>query len=298
MKALSFIFCILFGTALFAQIQGPVNLKHLGISFNIPEGWVGQQNENGMMMGSYTEPGIVIFSISEYHSIEGLMEELRKGLLDDNGTNLQLSKPPIKIQDNVYQVEFAGKIEWQEAKGHGIVHLNNLGKDPSFLYITSPAQFTDQNKQIIHKIYNSLKLFKPEGEDYEKQWREFLSNVRLTYLDSYYSGPSTTGGAYIGGSSKTEIDLCVQGYFFFNSSSQVSGGSASSSLGSSGGKNGQGQWSIDLGISGNPTLSLKFHNGEVWEYLITQKDNTGEVLYLNDKKYFRTRGGQYSARCN
>jgi hypothetical protein len=292
------IFLLLVSIDMSAQIQGPVNYKHLGIAFEIPGGWVGQQTDNGLTMGSYTEPGMLIFSLGEYQTETRLFQELQNSYADENGTRLFLVHPPVRIRENVYEVEMAGTIQWEPAKAYGIVQLNPLGKDPSFLYITSPEQFTSENRRIVNKIHGSLKLFRPETGELTNQWKEFLSNVRLTYLDSYYSGPSTAGGAYVGGSSKTEIDLCPQGYFLFNSSSQVVGGSAGASLGSSNGNNGHGQWQVDVGVSGNAVLRLQFYTGENREYVITGQDNSGEVIYLDNAKYFRTRGGQYAARCN
>ena len=57
---------------------------------------------------------------------------------------------------------------------------------------------------------------------------------------------------------------------------------------------GNGAWDIIVGHTGQPTLVLKYNNGEVISYTLTYEDSK---LYLDGTRYFRTTQGEYAPSC-
>jgi len=75
--------------ALAAQKTGAVEYKELGLAFSIPQGWVGQETDEGFLMGHNTEPGFILLLPHEYNSLENLRQEAAEGI-EDEGVSLQL----------------------------------------------------------------------------------------------------------------------------------------------------------------------------------------------------------------
>ena len=76
--------------ALAAQKTGVVEYKELGLAFSIPQGRVGQETDEGFLMGHHTEPGFILLLPHEYSSLETLRQEAAKGIKDE-GVSLQMT---------------------------------------------------------------------------------------------------------------------------------------------------------------------------------------------------------------
>ena len=57
-----------------AQQTGKVDYPYLGISFTIPEDWLGQEQQGFYLMGSNTTPGYLMISTHEATSLDQLRE--------------------------------------------------------------------------------------------------------------------------------------------------------------------------------------------------------------------------------
>jgi hypothetical protein len=156
--------------------------------------------------------------------------------------------------------------------------------------------YTAIHKQTALELYQTFQYKKIERsasvEAELKEWREWFQNVRLVYMDSYYSssGTGSVGGGY---SSEERIDLCAAGYFNFSSSSDVSVSSTGASGYGYGNDQGQGKWEV---ITRRNTfiLVLKYANGEVSEYDLKYEDSK---LYLNGYRYYRITEGEERPDC-
>ena len=79
MKNLTIIvFALMISFQTFAQDTGIVNDPILGISFKIPDGWVGQQSGDYLVMGHNSIPGMIIMSMHQ-SNLEQLKEEAKNG---------------------------------------------------------------------------------------------------------------------------------------------------------------------------------------------------------------------------
>jgi len=128
-----------------------------------------------------------------------------------------------------------------------------------------------------------------------EKWKYELSNVKLTYMDSYYSPSYSDGGISGGYESKKVFDLCKAGYFHYYGSDNTALGGDYASGYSAGSSRGSGSWDVIANAAGQPVLQLKFNGGEVWEYRIEMKD---KKLFLNGDRYYRTWSGEYAPSCN
>jgi hypothetical protein len=282
-----FFLCIPFFTQ--GQDSGYKDFPNLGISFTIPNGWVGQENESGYAMGSYTEPGIILVLPHQTGNFEQLKEEARQGIEDDQGTSLVLQGEIRDFLSNGIQADYQGSISFQPAKAHAVGLINPHGAGITIIAMTTTDQFSAVHQNLVEEIARSVKFVEVEVKESSSQWSDMLKNARLTYMNSYSSSSGSYDGYSTGGgySDKIEIDLCAKGYFNHSSSSSMSfdtGGGFGSSHDSG---QGSGTWKVIVNASGQDVLQLNFYSGEVYEYVLSLQDNK---TYLNDRRYFRTYG--------
>jgi hypothetical protein len=279
----------------FAQLTGKINYEKLGISFEIPQGWKGQGGDGSVILGSDNIPGIVLITSHSY-SVEDLKREAQKGIYDENGTVLSLGGPLENISENALGGTFTGTLEWQPAKAY-VLGVANPYHSPgiSIMAVTLSNMYTEEHEKVCKQIYNSLIIKEVDRSKELGEWNKWLSNVRLTYMDSHYSSSYTDGGISAGYSSDTKIDLCSAGYFKFNSNSNTTfSGDGVSGYGVDQDA-GDGRWKIVIGASGEPSLILNFQNGEQYVYKLEYYD---EKLFLNGDRFFRTTSGEYAPNCN
>lgn len=277
-----------------AQLQGQVNYDELGISFTIPDGWQGQEGEDMIVLGSNTIAGLVIITTHTSNKNE-LIQEAKAGIVDQNGTNMQLEESIETLTNNAVAGMFTGTMEYQQAKAYviGMVNPNEGGIGVTIMSVSTAEAFSQANKDVATELYQSFKFKKIDKSSELAEWKEWLSNVRLTYMDSYYSPSSTDGGVGGGYSNEERIDLCSAGYFLFNSNNEMTISGDNVSGYNSGGNSGNGTWKI-VARGNQLVLLLKYHTGQESSYNLEYKD---EKLYLNGYRYYRTTEGEYAPNC-
>lgn len=262
--------------------------KDFGIRFTLPKGWIAQKNDAGYLLGSQTEKGIIVMTGNEYSSLEQMRTEAKQGLVDENGTNLQLAGEIVAIGGNGLGVPYQGMVEGQPAKAYAVGLLSPFGGGVSIIAMVETADYSEKYAEYVKAIASSMKFSKPELPPIAEQWKRDLSGAKLTYLWSY-SSRGYTDGSYAGGSQQIEIHLCPQGFFKYSdrSHSSIDGGYSSgynASAFGSGKDQGQGTWDVTA-HGRTPVLVLKFHDGRVMEYTIGYEN---KKLYLNGNRYFWT----------
>ena len=299
MKTAASLTFLLISISLFAQQTGKVDYPYLGLSFMIPSGWQGQETDSGFLMGSNTEPGVILMIPSNVKSLDILESNAHAGISDENGTHLQLIGNLDRIGSNAVGGTFEGFLEWQSAKAYIIGMINAFGDGVTIMCATSKEAFSSNHSQLAKQIAKSIKFSEPVIPPVAKQWGEALKGTRLKYMHSSYSNDGSYGdsGYTMGSSSSSEetIHLCAEGFFKYSSSNSMSfdtGGGFGSSNGSG---NGAGEWKVVGNASGQAVLQLNFNNGEVYEYVITQE---GDKTFLNGSGYFKTSSGQYAPDCH
>lgn len=262
--------------------------KSLGFKFTAPAGWEAQSTGSGYLLGSRTEQGFILVLMHAYSTVAQLKSAAQEGLADANGINLQVNGAARPFGSGGITVDFSGRIQSQAARGRAISLLSPFGGGITIMGATGQAAYSDNFAGYVESIAQTVVFARPEIPPVAEQWRQQLSNCRLTYLWSYYSG-GTGDGSYVGESQQTTIDLCAQGFFRFSDNNQmaVDGGNTfgANASGFGGGSNqGNGTWKIAAqGLQ--PVLVLTFYDGRVQEYRLSQQDGK---TFLDDKRFFLT----------
>ena len=282
------LFAFLAGSPAGAQgLSGDVSNAEWGVSFTVPDGWIGQQGQGGYVFGSHTLPGFILLLPHEFESVDALRAEARKGLDDGYGTRLSVEGEIRSFGENGLAASMTGLVEGQPARAYVVSLVAPQRGGITILTATDPSQYTDAYAARIERIAESIRFTEPAPAPVDAGWSERLRGSRLTYLYSYYSGGMD--GSYAGASEKTVIDLCSAGHFFFSGSSSLAvdggmGGGYNASGHAGGSEQGSGQWQV-VTRRGSPSLELTFQSGEVITYAITYPE---EKLHLNGERYFWT----------
>lgn len=291
------IFCtalLFFHISGWTQITGKVNYEKLGLSFEIPSGWKGQEGDGIVILGSDVIPGLVLLSTHTYNKQE-LIQEAQKGINEGNGTLLKLSGNLENLSPHAIGGEFSGTLEWQQAKAY-VIGVENPYSGPGVMIMAATLSnvYSAEHEKVCKQIFNSLQFAKIDRSKELAEWKQWLSNVRLTYMNSHYSSNYTDGGISGGYSSERKIDLCAKGYFNYRSNNDMTISGSGVSGYNSGNSAGDGTWKVIIGTSGEPTLILNFQNGEEYSYRLQYTD---QKLYMNGDRYFRTTEGEYAPNC-
>ncbi|KPM30709.1 Hypothetical protein I595_3206 [Croceitalea dokdonensis DOKDO 023] len=278
-----------------AQQDNLVTYPQLGLSFEIPEGWSGQEIDNGYLMGSDTTPGFILVTTHDLTTISAIQKELSQKF--EIGPNSKFF--PVgafeTIDSKTVGNTFTGTISGTNAKAFICGVLNVYGLGLTIISAASEGLFSNSLREKSLEVAKSAYFENPDLEtensiNYSeaKDWVKKFSNCRLTYMESHTS--YGTGGY----GKKVKIDLCGQGYFnhsAYNSLS-VSGGGYNGGYGSN--TNGAGTWTM-IEQNGDVILRLTFNSGEVYEYTVTIDHN--DKTFLNGKRYFRVYSGKYGPNC-
>lgn len=293
MKTTTIILCIWFPVLGISQISGEVNYEKLGISFEIPKGWIGQESEDMLIMQSNKASGYLIMQAHEF-TMAQLKSEARKGIADGNGTALKLDGE-LDIGPNYVGGVFEGTIEWEPSRAYLVGVINKKGLGVMIMGATAPGQYSDTYKDLCYQIYDSFEFTEVDRTSEYNEWKEWLSDSRLTYMNSNYSTDYSPGGISGGYSSTRKIDLCSKGYFsdYNYSDMSISGDNVSGYSTDEG--EGSGSWELNMDAYGSFTLTLTYNSGEVQAYDLAYRDGK---FFMNDTRYFVTSEGEYAPDCH
>lgn len=260
-----------------AQLTGRVDMPEIGLSFVIPEHWVGQPNGDVFVMGGMRDPGLILMVQHEYSTLDEIRSEARQGIVD-TGVSLQLKGDMVALGLQALGGQFEGTLEGHPAIAYVVAVLNPHGAGVTVMAMTDRANFSPRHKQLAEQVSSSLVFAKVDTSVVTRQAEQLLNHTRLNYMSSYTSG--TSGGM----NSQRYIDLCPNKRFNYSSSSFLSidvGGAYGSSHGARGGS---GRWAVSASSSRQAVLELHFDEGEVWRYDLNFND--GQTR-LNNVRYFR-----------
>lgn len=274
---------------------GLINYEKLGLSFEIPVGWIGQESNGMYLMGSNSKAGLIIIQPHQFNK-DQLQQQARTGIQEGSGTFFQLEGELQFLDKNAIGGFFSGTMEWENAKAYIIGIPKPFPYNPGITIsaITTPNLFDDSYKEICLSILKSVQFKEVDRKAELEEWKQFLSNSRLTYTDSYYSASGTSGLDGGGYSSKKIYDLCSSGYFTYSGRSSMSIDESGASASSASKNNGNGKWNIIIDSNGNPALQLLYYNGDEFTYALSYEN---QKLYLNSTRYFKTNSGEYAPNC-
>ncbi|MEM7103968.1 MAG: hypothetical protein AAF502_12600 [Bacteroidota bacterium] len=275
---------LLFSTSFFAQKTGHIDYEYLGISFDTPEGWMGQETETGYIFTSHTIAGmIIILPHDEQHTIEEVEAYANSGINEGPGNQLTLTGKLEKFGTRAIGGEFSGKIDWTKVNAFVVAKLNPYGKGVTIISTTTPEQYNANYRKYAVELANSIQYKQAAESQALKQFRQDLTGAKIKHLNTF-------GDASNGGSTKIEMDLCVNGRFSYyysafsgaNNANEISDFDISVSSNSQDNK--LGNWAIEQDGHGNAYLILNCENGEVIEYDLSYQNGTD--LHLDDTRYY------------
>lgn len=287
---LIFLLLFIFGINQFANSQNSnhVSIEQLGISFDIPEGWQGQELNKGILLQHRSIRGIIFISTHNYSKSQ-LLQEAQNGMNDGQGTNLRLVSQVADLSSTAIGGDYEGYLEGNATRAYIIGAENpHQGLGVIILATATPEQYSEQLKEASLELFRSFEFTKVDASEVLSEWKTFLSGKRLQYFERYNSFEGGTSGSY---SINRTIDLCPQGYFIFgnNNSFEIDGLSPNREK-----NKGSGTWEIITGGDGSPTLKLHYHNGEESFYRLKFSE---EKLFLNGERYFRQEGNEILDFC-
>ena len=285
MKHIFLLTILLTAHSVFSQKTGKVDYPHLGLTLAIPEGWIGQESELGLVLGHNEIAGMVLVSPMEVENMNMLRQTAIQGIQDGNGSTLMISGDINDYDSQTIGAYYQGTIEWTPVKAYTIGKLSPHGAGLSIYAMTQPDLFNESYRQLAEEIDSSITFRQPETEAITKGWKEYLSGHRLRKMNSSYN--SSYDGSYTGHSTDVIWDLCPDGHFTYSNNSSYSVGIDGGGAYGYNDKGEYGTWEIGCSLLAQPILILNYANGEVYENQLAVQN--GE-FYMNGSRVFRLSG--------
>ena len=186
-----------------------------GFSFVRPEGWVHQQGDGQILLGSHTIPGVI--SVFPHHAqnlqeMQGLMNQG----IQEEGIYLVLQNGPQQKNARMMSGTYTGIVQGEQAKGHGIGLMSPHGGGVFVLAVSTPEKLGKELIAAAEYIAGNTSFQKQEVGDrelishfagewawtngYRTEWMSFFPDG--TYSDQAeagYSGDFTDGSGNITG---------------------------------------------------------------------------------------------------
>lgn len=269
------------------QYQGgtKVQASGLGISFALPQGWLGAYKQEGeqavLVLGSNTIEGVGLVILMKNQTPAQVVQGLNDAQDLGDGVVLELDGAP-KAQGSKITARYLN----DQYVGRALALLGS--KNHVIYFYAGPQKNEKRYAQLLDGLASSTRFQAPAPKPaapapaptgLAKQWTQFLSGMMLRYLSSYNSG----GG---GGGMSTDkaLHFCSDGSFAFlnNSLTTMNVDGATASSGGSGRY--LGRWRIESASQNEALLLLSYDGGEV-ERIRLGYD--GQKTFLNGVRWFR-----------
>lgn len=259
-----------------------IDLSELGISFDIPQGWTGGEEEDYIILGHTTIPGLMILTQNKARDTRTLKIQAMDTILEE-GLFLEPDGDFIIVSDTRVEGNYQGTYQGQAVKAYAIGLINTQGTGMNILILTETKSFSKAHIEEANKLARSVRLSAPKDTDNTLFWKERITGVQLKYMHT--SGGSDYSGGYSGISDVVMINLCNNGQFTYYSNSHASF-DASGGFGFAN-ANADTRGNYRIYSEGQSTyLDLQFENGSVTTYELTV--NSKQNTLLDGSRYFIT----------
>jgi len=186
-----------------------------GYSFNIPDGWVHQQGDGQILLGSNTIPGVISVFPHQAGNMQELLALMNQGI-QEVGVLLSLSGEVQQKGSNLAQGDYHGTVQGEKARGYGIGLLSQYGGGIFVLAVSTPEKLGQEIRTAADYLAGNTQFSKRKTGDgdlvrhfsgewawtngYRTEWMTFFPDG--TYSDqseASYSGNMTDGSGYITG---------------------------------------------------------------------------------------------------
>lgn len=200
-----------------------IDLPDFGLSFTIPQGWNGQEQDDYIILGHESIPGMMILFENSSSDATELKELAEQGIREEGITLHALGEFKL-VSDNRVAGMYEGLYQGAAVKVYATGLINGLGKGMSILIVTSTDQFSETHQKEVEKLANSVKFYEARDSEVTVQWKNKLVGRQLKYL--YSDSSSDYSGGYSNFSKTRIINLCRNGSFthYYNSQSSFAAG--------------------------------------------------------------------------
>lgn len=255
-----------------------------GVTFQAPEGWVHRQTDEGVLMGSNTEKGVILVFPHSYNSLDELRAEAAKGIAEE-GAQLVLAGGVEAFGSNGLAAEYQGIADGQQARAYAVGLISPHGGGATILTAVESGAYSAAYAERVRAIARSVRFSPPKTSPAAGGWKEKLAGHCVAYLSSYSSSGPSYDGYSTGGysSTKSRFYLYPDGTFEGGSSTSISvdtGGAFGNSASDSG--NQAGRWQIVGARGGGAALSLRYPDGSTAQYALSTNEK-GHTLLDGDR---------------
>jgi hypothetical protein len=250
-----------------ARVSDPYS----GFSFQCPSGWQSQAQGGGFVLN---KPGAEVPLSVSTHDYKSLAE-IRAQVIDANdpSTNSYLKGQTQAYGSNALLIRFDGTVKGQAVVIEMISMLSPNGGGINIAATGAANLYNAAYTSSLKSVANSVQFSKPQVSGIAEQWKQKVKGKRLEYFK--------TGN---GQADHFTIHVCSNGSFVYKNDSSYSSNNASGDFSYAGAGADEGKWQV-IAKGTQPTLVLKFNDGRIWEYPLSNGQAGNEIL-LNGKRYF------------
>jgi len=261
-------------------ISKHVELKELGLSFDIPDGWSGQVEGDYILLSHTAIPGLMALSTNTSKSVMELQQLAEQGIVEA-GVHLVANGDFTVINQNRLEGMYKGTFNGQQVKAHAIGLISSMGHGVNIIILAEPDKLNEQHKTAANTLASSVTFYKSEDNQATGFWKKKLMGKQLYF--------GLTRGS---GSDTKIIDLCGDGSFYYYARTHIAFDEIYGQGSANRNTNTMGNYTIYSTDTASSFLELVFDNGEVYVYALTTND-AGNTFLDNSRYYV-----QNSERCN
>lgn len=187
------------------QVRDAVN----GYSFNVPDGWVHQQADGQILLGSHTIAGIISVSPHQAKSMQELQGLISQGLQEE-GIYLMPEGAFQQQAQNRIAGYFRGSVQGEQARGYLTAMLSPYGGGLYILALSTPEKLGQEIEAAANSLASNTQFIKRETGDtdlvkhfagewawsngYRSEWMTFFPDGTFSdQSEASYSGNMTDG---------------------------------------------------------------------------------------------------------
>ncbi|GAB5535112.1 MAG: hypothetical protein Rubg2KO_13610 [Rubricoccaceae bacterium] len=260
-----------------AIAQQTVDYPALGLSFEVPDGWQGQEGD-GLYIVSHPSGGMLVMMPHEASTLQELRAGAEAGVDLGDGTNLQANSAIEPFGSEGIRVDMVGLVEWSPTEAHAIGLLSPNGGGVVIYALAPVRQLTDTHRSDAEALAWSVVFSEPVEPPVVQQWRDGLLYRQLA---KYNTDTASDGSS----SDEVILTLCDGGFSRYTAYQYYRTGAGAHS--DAGSNTEYGTWEVVSDGGGGALLSLTYDTGEEAVYELAFEDSK---IYLDDARYLQSEG--------
>lgn len=243
-----------------------------GLHLTLPQGWRGQLSPDGsaFMLQSESGGGYMFVTADQMTEAQA-RAEMSQPVDLGNGVRLMPAGEIQQVATSHLSARYTVRGAPGEMLATADVRLTRDGLGVAFI-VLSPPQSADAHREAMREFAFSLGMTEPQAQSAggADEWEPYL---RGRYLARYFTRTGYT--------ESTELWLCSDHTFYYNSQGGGFGGGASGAAQATGG----GRWSA-TGAGRTGTLQLQWGNGETSSWSL-EYDYENDRVFVNGQRMLR-----------